>query len=306
MNRKTETNLKDKIRFLLTETVNQYINDGGTKLSASLSYYTIFSLPPLLIIVIYLVGIFFGPEAVRGEIFGHINELVGNDAAIKIQEIIKNIKLSNNDIFATIIGIITLLFGAMGVFVELQDSINLIWGLKAKHKRGLFLFLKNRLISFLMIGVMSFLLFVGLIVNILIDFIVKQMKYLFPDMTIIFIRTANYIVLFFILTLLFIVIFRKMPDGYVSYKDSTIGAVLTAVLFMAGKSIIVILIRISNIPIYGVAGYLIIILLWVYYSSIILYFGAEFTKVYASTFGDKIIPNDYAVHVKKYEREIES
>ncbi len=124
----TLKSLGNKIWFLLKETLNQFVSDNATKLSASLSYYTIFSLPPLLIIIIYLAGIFFGAEAVRGEIFGQINGLVGNEAAMQIQEMIKNIKLSNNNGFAAAIGIITLLLGAMGVFIELQDSINLIWG----------------------------------------------------------------------------------------------------------------------------------------------------------------------------------
>ena len=292
--------LENKIWFLLKETFNQYMNDDATKLAASLSYYTIFSLPPLLIIVIYLAGIFFGAEAVRGDIFLQINGLIGNNAAMQIQEIIKNIKLSNNGSNATIVGIVTLLFGAMGVFVELQDSINLIWGLKAKPERGLILFLKNRLISFSMIGVMGFLFLVGLIINSLVDIIIKQTKYIFPGMTVFLIRVTNVLVLLIIITLLFIVIFRTLPDGKVSYKDSTIGALFTALLFMAGKSAISTIIGISSInSIYGVAGSLIIVLLWVYYSAIILYFGAEFTKVYALAFGNKIIPDDYAVYVKK-------
>lgn len=130
-----------KIFFLLKETLNQFMDDNAIKLSASLSYYTIFSLPPLLIIIIYLAGIFFGVEAVRGEIFGQINGLVGSGAAIQIQETIKNIKLSNNNLVA-IVGIVTLLFGAMGAFVDLQESINMIWGLKPKPERKLIAFFK--------------------------------------------------------------------------------------------------------------------------------------------------------------------
>lgn len=293
--------LENKIWFLLKETFNQYINDDATKFAASLSFYTIFSLPPLLIIAIYLAGIFFGAEAIRGEIFVQINGLVGNNAAMQIQEIIKNIKLSSNGSNA-IVGIIALLFGAMSVFVELQDSINLIWGLKAKPKKGLILFLKNRLISFSMIGVMGFLFLVGLIINSLVDIIIKQTKYIFPGMTVFLIQVTNDLVLLIVITLLFIVIFHTLPDGKVSYKDSTIGAVFTALLFMVGKSAISTIVGISFTSIYGVAGSLIIVLLWVYYSAIILYFGAEFTKVYALEFGNKIIPDDYAIYVKKDER----
>jgi len=292
--------LGNKIWFLLKETLNQFMNDSATKLSASLSYYTIFSLPPLLIIIIYLAGIFFGAEAVRGEIFGQINGLVGNEAAMQIQEIIKNIKLSNNNGFAATIGIITLLLGAMGVFVELQDSINLIWGLKAKPKRRLIIFLKHRLISFSMIGSMGFLFLVGLIVNSLIDILIIRTRSFFPDITVLLFYALNTAMLFIIITLLFTVIFRTLPDGKVGYKDAILGAAFTALLFMVGKSVIGTYIGSSSIAsIYGVAGSLIVILLWVHYSAIILYFGAEFTKVYALAFGNKIIPNDYAVYIDK-------
>lgn len=282
-----------KIFFLLKETLSQFMDDNAIKLSASLSYYTIFSLPPLLIIIIYLAGIFFGIEAVRGEIFGQINGLVGSGAAIQIQETIKNIKLSNNNLVA-IVGIVTLLFGAMGVFVDLQESINMIWGLKPKPERKLIAFLKQRLVSFSMIGSVGFLLLVGLVISSLIDFIIKQTESFFPKITVFLFYVLNITVLFFIVTLLFAIIFRTLPDGKIGYKDAIIGAAFTALLFIVGKSVIGIIIRISSIDsIYGVAGSLIVVLLWVYYSAIIIYFGAEFTKVYAFSFGDKIIPNEY-------------
>ena len=143
--------------LLLKETFISFMNDRGPKLSAALSYYTIFSLPPLLIIIISLSGFFFGTEAVRGEIFGQINGLVGNEAALQIQQMIKNVKLSESTALATTIGIVMLLLGASGVFTEIQDSLNFIWGLKAKPKRGFVRFLKNRIMSFSMIGSMGFL-----------------------------------------------------------------------------------------------------------------------------------------------------
>lgn len=147
-----------KIANLLKKTFNEFMDDKAMKLSAALSYYTIFSLPPLLIIIISLCGFFFGAEAVRGEIFGQIHGLVGNDAALQIQDSIKNVKLSSSNTFFTTIGIIVLIIGASGVFSEIQDSINYIWGIKAKPKRGLIKFLKNRLMSFSMIGSVGFLL----------------------------------------------------------------------------------------------------------------------------------------------------
>ena len=298
--------LGHKIWFLIKGTFNEFISDNGPKLAASLSYYTIFSLPPLLIIIIFLCGIFFGAEAVRGEIFGQINGLVGNEAAIQIQDMIKNVKRSNSNGFAATIGVITLIIGASGVFSEMQDSINFIWGLKAKPKRGFIKFLKNRLMSFSMIGSMGFLLLVGLIINSLMDVLSKRLELYFPHMTVILLYALNLAIVYIIITSLFTVIFHTLPDGRVAWRDGLIGAAFTALLFMGGKFAIGAYLGSSTIAsTYGVAGSIIVILLWVYYSAIILYFGAEFTKVYALAFGNKIIPNNYAVYVDKVEVEIE-
>lgn len=290
----------------MKETFNEFIEDNGIKLAAALSYYTVFSLPPLLIIIISLSGFFFGAEAVRGEIFGQINGLVGNDAALQIQETIKNVKLSHASTFATILSVIILIIGASGVFVEIQDSINYIWGIKAKPKRGLIKFLKNRLMSFSMIGSVGFLLMVGLIINSLMDVLNKRLEKVFPIDMIYLFYTLNIVIVFMIITLLFTVIFKTLPDGKIAWKDSVIGAGFTAFLFMIGKFAIgAYLGNSAQDDIYGAAGSVVLILIWVYYSAIILYFGAEFTKVYALEHGKKIIPNDYSVLISKTTKEIE-
>ncbi|MCX6236655.1 MAG: YihY/virulence factor BrkB family protein [Bacteroidia bacterium] len=289
-----------KIGYLLRETFNGFIDDNGVKLSAALSYYTIFSLPPLLIIIISVSGIFFGAEAVRGEIFGQINGLVGSDAALQIQETIKNIELSNSNTFAKTFGIIVLLIGASGVFAEIQDSINYIWGIKARPKRGLVKYIYNRLMSFSMIGSVGFLLLVGLIVNSLIDILSKRLAIIFPQDTIFLFYVINALVLFIITTILFSIIFKTLPDGKIALRDCLIGASFTALLFMIGKFAIGYYLGSYNIAsIYGAAGSIILILIWVYYSASILYFGAEFTKVFAHTHGQKIIPNAYSVQIIK-------
>jgi len=291
-----------KIGYLFKETFNGFIDDNALKLSAALSYYTIFSLPPLLIIIISMSSIFFGTDAVKGEIFGQINLLVGNSAAIQIQETIKNVKLSNSSTFATTIGVIILFIGASGVFAEIQDSINYIWGLKAKPKRGLIKYIYNRLTSFSMIGSVGFLLLVGLIVNSLVDVLSKRLAFLLPKDTIFLLYLINLLVVFFIITLLFSIIFKTLPDGKIALRDCLIGASFTAFLFMIGKFAIGIYLGSYNIAsVYGAAGSIILILVWVYYSAIILYFGAEFTKVYANTHGEKIIPNTYSIQIKKYD-----
>jgi membrane protein len=289
-----------KIGYLFKESFNGFIDDNALKLSAALSYYTIFSLPPLLIIIISLSGIFFGADAVRGEVFGQINGLVGPEAALQIQEAIKNVKLTNSNYFFTIIGLIVLLIVASGVFAEIQDSINYIWGIQAKPKRGLIKYIYNRLMSFSMIGSLGFILLVGLIVNSLIDVLNKRLVSIFPQDVFFLFYILNTLVIFSIITLLFVVIFKTLPDGKIALRDCIVGASFTAFLFMIGKFGIGFYLGSNNVAsIYGAAGSVIIILIWVYYSAIILYFGAEFTKVYASIHGQKIIPNSYSVKITK-------
>ncbi len=296
-----------KIINLLSKTFDEFLTDNALKLSAALSYYTIFSLPPLLIIIINVCGFFFGADAVEGKIFGQINGLVGNDAAMQIQETIKNVKLSDRNTFATIVSLVILLIGASGVFSEIQDSINHIWGIKAKPKRGLVKFLKNRLMSFSMIGSVGFLLLVGLIVNSLMDVLNARLAIYFPKDTIYLFYVLNLLIVFIIITLLFFFIFRTLPDGKIASVDCIIGASFTSLLFMIGKFAIGAYLGSSTIAtLYGAAGSIILILAWVYYSAIILYFGAEFTKVYAELHGDKIIPNEYSVMVVKEIIEIEN
>jgi membrane protein len=285
---------------LLKESFHEFLEDNAIKLSAALSYYTIFSLPPLLIIIISICGFFFGEDAVRGEIFGQISGLVGNEAALQIQDTIKNIELSKNSSFAATLGLIILLIGGSGVFVEIQDSINHIWGIKAKPRRGLLKFLKNRLMSFAMMGSAGFLLMVGLIINSLMDIMNKRLAAIFPRDTVYVVYVFNILIVYIIITLLFTLIFRTLPDGKVVLRDCLLGASFTAFLFMIGKFAIGAYLGSSAIAtLYGAAGSIILILVWVYYSAFILYFGAEFTKAYALNHGQKIIPYEYSVKVLK-------
>src|SRR5688572_19613355 len=194
--------IRKKTGYLLKETFSEFIDDNGMKLSAALSYYTIFSLPPLLIIIIALCGFFFGAEAVRGEIFWQINGLVGNEAALQIQETIKNVKLSTSQSFVTTVGIVVLLIGASGVFAEIQGSINYIWGIQAKPSRGFVKFIKNRIMSFSMVGSAGFLLLVGLIINAVMDALSQKLTTQFSKDNIYFFYTLNLFIVFIIITLL--------------------------------------------------------------------------------------------------------
>lgn len=300
-------NFSHKILLLFKETFSEFIDDNALQLSAALSFYTIFSLPPLLIIIISITGFFFGTDAVTGRLFWQINGLVGNAAALQIQEVVTNIRLLGSSTFAATVGVIVLFIGASSVFSEIQDSVNFIWGIVAKPQRGIFKFLKNRLMSFSMIGSLGFLLLVGLIINSLTDLLNTQLAANFPKDAFYLFYAVNLLLMFVITTLLFTLIFKTLPDGKVALKDCLVGASFTAFLFMIGKFAIGAYLGSSVVATaYGAAGSVVIILLWVYYSAIILYFGVEFTKVYAHSHGQKIIPNEYSVRVKKQEVKIEA
>lgn len=274
------------------------------KLSGSLAYYTVFSMAPLLIVIISLCGFFFGREAIENSIYGQISGFVGSDTALQIQEIIKNASLEGKGTVALIIGIITLLVGATTVFAEIQDSINTIWGLKPKPKRGWLKMLQNRLLSFSVIVSLGFLLLVSLGVSGIIDALSGRLQARYPDTTVVIFYILNLVITIIVVTVLFAVIFKVLPDANVRWKDVMAGAFATALLFLLGKFAISFYISKSDVgSTYGAAGSLVVLLLWVYYSSIILFFGAEFTKAYAVRLGSEIHPNHYAVTTREVEVE---
>ena len=283
-----------------------FIDDRAMKMSASLSYYTVFSLAPMLVIIITIVGWIYGRDAIEGRIFYQIEDLVGASAAAQIQTMIQNVTMAEDSTWATALGIGTLLVGATTMCGEIQDSINTIWGIKPKPKRGWLRMLINRLLSFSMIVTIGFLMLVSLVVNALMDIFISKLKVLLQDFTAYLVYGINFLVLWGVTTLLFAVVFKVLPDGKVTWRDALRGAGFTAVLFMLGKFAIGLYLGNSDIAsAYGAAGSIILILLWVYYSSVILFFGAEFTKEYAFLYGTRIEPNSYAVHVehKEVERE---
>jgi len=276
--------------------------DKGMKLSASLAYYTIFSIGPLLLLLMSLASIFYGQEAVEGKIFSELKDFIGANGAAQVQEIIKNIKIAGGTNFALVVSIITLIVGATTLFIEIQDSINMIWQVKPKPKRGWVAFLKNRLISSSLIISLGFLLIVSLVVNSIIQALMDKLAVHFSSLTGIMIIVLNFIITFLVITVLFAIIFRFLPDAKIKWKHVRAGAIFTALLFMLGRYAIGLYIQYSATEsTYGAAGSLIIILLWVYYSAVILYMGAEFTQVYTEAHGGTIAPADYAVHVKTEE-----
>ncbi|MEX2231543.1 MAG: YihY/virulence factor BrkB family protein [Cyclobacteriaceae bacterium] len=291
-----------KFGLIVRQAFTEFLNDHGLKFSASLSYYTIFALGPVLIIIISLAGIFFGKDAVEGKIYWQINGLVGSAAALQIQDIISNIEQSQLSRSGAILGIIILFIGATGVFTEMQDSINYIWSIKTKPKKSLVKFFFDRLLSFSLIISFGFILMVSLGVHALVDLMHEKLKTFFDEATVIIFQGFNYVILFVVITTLFAIIFKILPDAKIRWKDTYVGATFTAVLFLIGKFMIGFYLGNSNIGVtFGAAASVVIILLWVYYTSIILYFGAEFTKVYTMNFGGGIVPDKTAVFIIKQE-----
>lgn len=302
-----------KIPVILKDAILEFIDDKVLKLSAALAYYTIFSLPSMLIIVIGLCGIFYGKDAIEGKIFFQINNFIGAEAALEVQHIIQKMVTHHDSFVATMVGIMTLLIGATGMFGEIQDSINTIWGLKTKPEKGLIKLLLNRVISFSMIIILGFIFLVSLLLNVVLQFFLSHLKRIFSETLIDNLYMMDQFIIFGIIVLLFAFIFKVLPDAKILWKDVWIRAFVTALLFIFGKFVIgYYLSTTSQISAYGAAGSLIIILLWVYYSAIILYFGAEFTQAYARNHGRSIEPNKYAIWVetdiieKKYNTQIEN
>ena len=286
--------------------IGAFFEHNVLKLSAALAYYTIFSLPGLIVIVVWVSDIFYGHEAVEGKVYGQIADLVGSDAAIQIQETIRNATLSSEGGFATAVGLTTLIVGATSVFGEIQDSINLIWRLKAKPKkgRGWLKLIINRLLSFSLVISLGFLLLVSLVLNGLMDAFIDRLTATFPETQVIVVYIVNLVVTFIMTSLLFGLIFKVLPDARIEWRHVRAGAFTTALLFMGGKFLISYYLGHSKMSsAYGAAGSIIVILLWVYYSAIILYFGAAYTRAYAICTGSHIYPNHYAVWIEQVEVE---
>jgi len=275
-----------------------------TKLSGSLAYYTVFSMGPLMIVIIAICGFFLGREAIEGQIYQQLEGFLGSDTAIQLQDVIKKAAISDKGLVAIIVGGITLLVGATTVFAEIQDSINTIWGLKPKPKKGWLKLIQNRLLSFSVIISLGFLLLVSLGITAVIDGFSNKFAASFADVSVVLVYVVNQIITLLVISAIFGVIFKVLPDAEIKWRDVILGAMVTAVLFMIGKFGISFYISKSNVgSTYGAAGSLVILLLWTYYSSIILYFGAEFTKAYAVKYGTKIHPNAYAVTTREVEVE---
>lgn len=288
---------------LFKTTFQEWNEDKAPRLAAALAYYTAFSIAPLLVIVIAVVGLVFGQEAARGQIVQQIQNEVGRETAEIIQTMIENANSESAGILATVMGLITIILGAAGFFGQLQDALNTIWEVQPKPGRGIKDIIRERFLSFTMVLGIGFLLLVSLVISTVLSSLHNFMTGLLPQAQFLT-QTLNFGLSFGIVTLLFAMIYKVLPDVDLAWKDVVIGAVITALLFTVGKFLLGLYLGNSSVASsYGVAGSFVVLLLWVYYSAQILLLGAEFTQVYARRYGSLFIqPTNNAVPVTAEQR----
>jgi membrane protein len=268
--------------------------DKASRLSAALAYYTIFSLAPLLVIIIAVTGFFWQREVVQSQVMSQIEGLVGAEGRTFVSDLLTSASNPAKGIAATIIGIITLLFGALGVFNELHNALNTIWEVKEEETKGFLQSIKkiifSRLLSFTMILGIGFLLLVSLVISAGLSAVQETIGNAIPVSEIL-LQLVNLVISIGVITVLFALIFKFLPDAEIAWRDVWLGAFVTAILFSLGKLLIGLYLGNSAVASsFGAAGSLVLLLVWIYYSAQILFFGAEFTQVYANNYGSKIIP----------------
>jgi membrane protein len=273
-----------QIWSLIRETVAEWIKDRASRKGAALAFYTVFSLAPLLIIAISIAGLFFGEEAARGEILVQMRGLLGPDGARAVQAVIENAAQPGTGVWATLVGLATLLVGATTALAELKDDLDEIWDAPPERIRGFWYLVRKRLLSVGMILALGFLLLVSLALSAVTAALSRMWG--LEDSTSVLLQLVNFAISFVLVTALFAMIYKILPAVRIAWRDVTIGAIITALLFSVGKLLIGVYLGNSAIAsTYGAAGSVILVLVWVYYSAQIFLLGAEFTKVYAFRFG---------------------
>ena len=288
------------ILTILKSSASEFSNNNSFRHAAALSYYTIFSLPPLLLIVITTASAVYGGEALTGQIYGQLKGLVGADSAAFLQESIAKFTLQQKGGIATAIGIGTLIFAATTFFVTLQESINDIWNLKVRTEGiGIGEFIRQRLLSFGLILSVALLLLISFVISAVLSVFTGWLERHIPEVGVLVIRLVDFSLSLVVTTLLFGLIYKFLPDAIIRWRDVGIGAFITAALFILGKYLIALYIAKSNPgSAFGAAGSAIVLLVWVNYSSLIIFFGAEFTQEFADAFGQRVQPKAHAVRVK--------
>lgn len=275
---------------LVKQVVSEWIAQDVPRMGAALAFYTFFAISPLFVIVLAIAGFWFGEQAARRELFSQFSGLVGSEGAEAIQALVSAAQKPKAGAWATVIAGVTLFVGATGVFVQLQDALNSVWGVRREPGRGLRNFIKDRLLSFALIVGIGFLLLVSLVLSAGLSALDKFMIVLVPAQETIW-QGINFVVSFGVITLLFALIFKVLPDVKIAWRDVWIGAIITALLFNVGKHLFGLYLGRSSVSsVFGAAGSLVIVLLWVYYSAQILFLGAKFTQIYSNKYGSRFKP----------------
>jgi membrane protein len=285
-----------RLGSLLKETAIQWDEDQAARQAASLALYTLLSVAPLLIVSIKVAGIALGDEAARGQVSQEIGRLVGPQAGAAIEAMVNNAKQPGQGVLGSLVGLAVLLFGASGVFGELQTSLNQIWEVKPRPGRGIMGFIKDRFFSFTMVMGVAFLLLVSLVVSAVLATVTEHFRDLIPYAPLWWV--VNIAIGVGITTVLFALIFKVIPDARIGWHDVWVGAFATAVLFSVGRIALSWYVgRSATVSPFGAAGSLVALIVWVYYSAQILFFGAEFTQVFATRYGSRILPSNHAMRL---------
>ncbi|AKD02862.1 YihY/virulence factor BrkB family protein [Pontibacter korlensis] len=290
---------------LLKETYLEFIDNNSFQKGAALAYYTIFALPPMLIIIISAAGYFFGEQAVSGEIYYRIKELIGTEGAYAVQKMVENVNEFGDFSLAAMVGTIALFIAATGVFISLQDSLNEIWHVKPVPKRGYLKLLLDRVLSFGMILTIAIVLLLSLLANAILVAIGDFLTARFSGWIVYVLHLANLASAFLLMSFLFACIYKFLPDAKIKWRDVTVGALVTSLLFVLFRGLIGFYLGKNDVgSVYGAAGSIVVILTWVFFTSQIIFFGAVFTFVYSRKYGYNIYPSDYAVRVIRQEVEV--
>lgn len=287
---------------ILIDSVKEFGKNNSITFAASTAFYTIFSLPALLIIVLNIASVLYSESTVKDELLNQASQLIGEDSANTLDDVMKNVSVSDQGIYARVLGIGILVFSATTVFVSLQNSINHIWRIKSKPEKGIVKFVVNRLLSFSMVASIGFLLLASLVADALIVIFLNYFSELFDSGTLRLASVINFVVTQGILILVFGLMYKILPDAVVKWKDVWLGAFVTMLLFGLGKYLIGLYMSNADVgSYYGTAGSLVIILIWVYYSAVIFLFGAQLTYFIAESVGGQITPIKQAVKIQTIE-----
>jgi membrane protein len=291
------------VRKIVARAFRQYQKDGPIQLAGTTAFFTIFAIAPIFVIITSLLGIILGEDEIARRILDEIQSLIGQDGAEFVATLIEDYGGTERNITGTIIGLAVLLVTSTTFFTILQNSINYIWRIRAKPKSNLLKALKDRLLSFGLILSIGFILLVLLIVDAALSFFGEFLTNYMEEFAVLLVRILNIIVSFGVLVLIFALIYRYLPDARIKWNITWVGAIITAALFVAGRYVIGLALGMADIGVmYGAAGSVVIFLLWVFYSSIILFLGAEITRQYAIYFGYSIEPKKYAVRIEISEK----